>query len=249
MVISPKDRVESYLTAAEVQNILDHDPEETAGQEDELVIKRIENYFHHFVMPLDFSNPNVYLPRPEWEELINKRSEKRFGENDLLEGIRYRAYMDDPETRINTHPFIYIGGDNKGLDQIMQMPGGTNRDSHGSYPFTGMFKNIGPAGATEQISSYVNPRSYFRRIEKDPAPVPPEFKRGNVIQFDQLERLEIVPDWERVIDLCRSNAGVRHRWSWLFLPLRWGYPATESPLAGIVKHTDTGNVGDIGPAF
>ncbi len=249
VVISPKNRVETYLSAEEVQTVLEGSWLGREGQEDELVIKRIENYFHHFVMPLDFSSPNVYQPRDEWEAEIDTRPETSFGENDLLRKIRYRAYTDDAETRINTHPFIYCGGDNKGLDQVMQMPGGTNRDSHGSYPFSGMYKGIGPAGATEQISSHTDHRAYLLNLDKEGEAGPPGFKRGNVIGFNRPDRVEVVPDWERVIDLTRTNAEARHRWSWLFLPLRWGYPATESPFAGIVKHVDTGNVGDIGPAF
>ena len=136
VVICPKNKVENYLTADDVQNILHGAWLDKEGTAEELVIKRIENYFHHFVMPLDFSRPNVYQSKEAWQREMNERIEQRFGENDLLKKIRYRAYIDDAETQINTHPFIYIGGDNKGLDQIMQMPGGTNRDSHGSYPFS-----------------------------------------------------------------------------------------------------------------
>ncbi len=249
VVVSPKENVARYLTAEEIKQILDGGWLGKESTPEELVIKRIENYFHHFVMPLDFSSPNVYQPREDWEAEIDNRIEKRFGENDLLRKIRYRAYVDEDEIRINTHPFVYMGGDNKGLDQIMQMPGGTNRDSHGSYPFSGMYKDIGPAGATEQIATYVDHRDYFMERETHSESQPREYKRGNVISFARSDRLEIVPDWERVIDLTKTNAEARHRWSWLFLPIRWGYPATVSPFAGIVKHVDTGNVGDIGMAF
>jgi hypothetical protein len=76
-----------------------------------------------------------------------------------------------------------------------------------------------------------------------------KYERGNVIGFNKEERITIVPDWERVVDLMESSKEVRQNWSWLILPLRWGYPATESPFAGIVKHADTGNQGDIGPSF
>jgi len=249
VVVSPKNRVEHYLNESEIKQILNGSWIGKDQTESELVIKRIENYFHHFVMPFDFSNPNVYLPREQWEKRLETRIEERFGENELLKSFRYRAYKDDQETEINTHPFVYIGGDNKGLDQIMQLPGGTNRDSHGSYPFAGMYKNIGPAGATEQLTSYLDHRKYFKKIKTEGEVWPPQFGRGNVIAFDKPHRLEIVPDWERVIDLAQINRNVRQDWYWLILPLRWGYPATESPFAGIVKHVDTGNVGDIGPAF
>ena len=249
VVVSPRDRVETYLSEDEINNILDGNWIGKDGTAEELVMKRIENYFHHFVMPIDFSNPNVYLSREEWEDLLENRTEQRFGENELLKQFRYRAYVDDQETEVNTHPFIYMGGDNKGLDQIMQMPGGTNRDSHGSYPFTGMYKDIGPAGATEQIVSYIDHRKSLKEFKSQDNQTPLKLGRGNVLPFNKPERLEIVPDWERIVDLVKTNREARQAWSWLVLPLRWGYPATESPFAGIVKHTDTGNVGDIGPAF
>jgi len=249
VVVSPKNKVERLLSAEEVRGILNGDWIGRDAGEDELVIKRIENYFHHFVMPIDYSSPNVYQPRGEWEKYIDNREEERFGENELLKQFRYRAYVDDEETEVNTHPFIYMGGDNKGLDQIMQLPGGTNRDSHGSYPFTGMYKNIGPAGATEQLTSNIDHRRYFSQPPSEREKQSLSFGRGNIIAFNKESRLKIVPDWERIVDLVQTNRQARQAWSWLVLPLRWGYPATESPFAGIVKHVDTGNVGDIGPAF
>jgi len=32
------------------------------------------------------------------------------------------------------------------------------------------------------------------------------------------------------------------------LPLRWGYPAIQSPFAGIVANAETGNLAPVGPA-
>lgn len=62
MVISPKNRIDHYLNKNEIENILNGDWIGKDKTEEELVIKRIENYFHHFVMPIDFSKPNIYLP-------------------------------------------------------------------------------------------------------------------------------------------------------------------------------------------
>lgn len=158
----------------------------------------------------------------------------------------------DPNARregeINTHPIGYIGADNKGLDQLLSAPGGTNRDSHGTYFAPGLFKEIGPAGASETISNYFDHQKYFagdegtlKRIDK--------FERGGVVFLGDSRRIEIVPDYERVIDLVLSDAGVRREWSWLVLPMRWGYPAVESPFAGVVSHAETGNLSVVGPAF
>ena len=249
VVVSPLSKVEGYLTEDEIEELLNGIWISKDGTQDELIIKRIENYFHHQVMPMDFSSPNVYNSREIWEREIDELIPEYYGEKNLLKSIRYRAYLDDEETIINTHPFIYIGGDNKGTDQIMSMPGGTNRDSHGSYPYEGLYRNIGPAGASEEINLYRDHRKYFKDQSTNVNKNVIKYERGNVISFNSKERITIVPDWERVIDLMESSKEARQNWSWLILPLRWGYPATESPFAGIVKHADTGNQGDIGPSF
>lgn len=249
VVISPMNRVEGLLSAEEIQSILRGDWLYGNDADDALVIKRIEVYFHHFVMPLDYSKPNVYKPKEEWKNESRHILKERFDEDETWKAIRYLAYLDDEETRINTHPFCYIGADNKGLDQVLTVPGGKNRDSHGTYPFPGMYKNIGPAGATETIATYIDHRKYFKKIAEQGEKKPLQYKRNNVVGFDRPERLEIIPDWERVIDLMQTSREVRRNWSWLLLPIQWGYPATVSPFAGIVKNTDTGNIGPIGPSF
>ncbi len=249
VVVSPKNMVTRYLSKEEIIRILDTSRFEAEDSQDDLVIKRVEYYFHHNVMAFDYSYPNVYLHRDQWEKQIDEMIIERYGEKRLIEYIRYQAYTNEEENKINTHPFVFIGGDNKGLDQILSMPGGTNRDSHGSYPCSGLYRNIGPAGASEEISTNVNMREYLNKMQDSVEVSSPTYKRGNVISFNKNERIEIVPDWERVADLVLTDRTARHHWSWLMLPLRWGYPATESPFSGIVKHIDTGNQGDIGPAF
>ena len=49
--------------------------------------------------------------------------------------------------------------------------------------------------------------------------------------------------------LVKKNAQARRDWAWLVLPIRWGYPAAESPLAGVVPHTDLGNNSVLGPSY
>ena len=39
----------------------------------------------------------------------------------------------------------------------------------------------------------------------------------------------------------------RRDWFWMLLPVRWGYPATESPFAGVIPHAETGNLSPFGP--
>jgi hypothetical protein len=248
VVIAPRSRVEQPLSPETLEDILSGRLPATDDAADPLVIRRIEYYFHHFVMALDFSDPNVYLPHREWKRQVNQRSEERLREEQILEAIRQLAWVDDDETVINTHPIGYIGADNKGIDQALTKPGGKNRNSHGTFPFPGRYHNIGPAGATEQISLYVDPSRYWKKVRRSPDQKP-VFKRGHVVDLAHPERLRIVPDWERLLDAIASDPAVRRQWSWMVLPIRWGYPATESPLAGILPHADTGNLAPHGPTY
>ena len=251
VVISPMNRVEHLLSEQEIQNVLDGAGLSGEQSDGQLVIKRIEYYFHYDVMFVDFSSPNVYAPRDEWEQQVKRRSrhEERLNERDIWKLTRKMAYRDKAETQINTHPIGYIGADNKGMDQILQPPGGNNRDSHGTYPFAGIFKNIGPAGATEKIATYIDSYKFFRELDANNGETKNIYKRGNVVSLAHPDRVEIVPDWERVVDLAHEHTEVRRDWSWLLLPIHWGYPATQSPLAGVLKHTDTGNRPPITPSF
>lgn len=247
VVVAPRDRVAEPLTAADIETLL-----QGRWQADSLqapVIRRVEYYFHHFVMSLDYTSPNVYLPRKEWRADIECRSQVRLLESDIWKAIREMAYVDEAETQINTHPVGYIGADNKGLDQVMVAPGGNNRDSHGTYPFSGRYHDIGAASATEQVSTHIDPRDYLQDVARGERGTGPDFRRGRVLPLSDPERLTIVPDWERLAELVQSDVAVRSEWSWLLLPLLWGYPASESPLAGIVEYADTGNQAPVGPSF
>ena len=99
------------------------------------------------------------------------------------------------------------------------------------------------------ISVDVNARKYWEQLAEGKVTTGPGFKRGSVLGLADAKRLSIVPDWERVADLTRSDPQVRRDWSWLVLPIRWGYPATESPFSGVLENFDTGNVAPAGPSF
>ncbi len=236
VVLTRREHATAPLSRAEIGSIL-------AGPaaDERLVIRRVEYYFHHNVFLMDYTAPNVYLPKKAWEDELHRMQPERLGERWLWHQIRKRAYLDAAETRVNTHPLVYIAGDNKGLDQILAVPGGTNRDSHASYPFPGLYKDIGPTGASEEITKGVN----FRRVVADSG-------RGaleRMIRYDDPTKIELVPDWERVWPLVLSDPEVRRQWSWLVLPIQWGYPATKSPFAGVIKHIDTGNLSPLGPSY
>ncbi len=236
VAVTPRAAVERLLTAEEVRAILDG----RGTASDELVMKWIEFYFHHRVMTLRFDRPNVYLRGDAWEAALKRWPEERRGERWMATQTRRLAYLDDEETRVNTHPIGYVGADNKGWDQLIAQPGGWNRDSHGTYPFPGQYKGVGPAGATEQIKRSFDHRK-FADAERTAWPT-------YVMPYDAAERLEILPDWERLVDPVHHEVNTRQDWSWLILPIRWGYPASESPFAGVVAHAETGNLAPPGPA-
>jgi hypothetical protein len=240
VVVSPRSRIVSTLGAEDVRAMLARDASGLDG-DDPLVIRRVEYFVHGKVFTLDYGAPNVYAPRSVWEAELEAHKQERLGENEIRHIIRSRAYQDRGEKVLNTHPVAFIGGDSKGLDLLLAAPGARNRDSHATYPFRGTFTEVAPGGTTEEISNDFDLRDYSG---KGAARWP-----ENVERFDDEALLEIVPDWERVHGLVMSEPEVRREWSWLVLPIRWGYPAVESPLAGIVSHADTGNVAPPGPAY
>jgi len=219
------------------------------GADNPLVIRRIDYYFHNKVWPLDFSTPNAYLPREIWEAQKKDLAVERIGLQKIWEEIRRRAWFDDEETAINTHPICLIGADNKGLDVLLTSPGSKNRDSHGTYPLPGMYKNIGPGGATEQVAIRFDHRGWFKKGMLDVPAKEDLLKRGRMVRLDAPERLQLIPDWERVVPLVREDSCTATSLAWMILPIRWGYPATESPFAGIIEHAETGNLAPVGPTY
>ena len=114
------------------------------------------------------------------------------------------------------------------------------------YPVPGTYKDIGPLGATEQIAAkWFDSRDWFEAG----SPAPTEFGREHALPYHTEDVLEIIPDWERVVDLVQTDAEARARWFWLVMPIRWGYPAVEPPGAGIVSDANTGNLGPEGPSY
>lgn len=239
-VVSPRSAVERGLTAAETSALLERTPTSLDG-DDPLVIKRVDHYVHNSVIVLDYANPNVYLPRATWESQRRRLEGERAGADFMFGQIRARAYADRAETIINTHPIGYIGGDSKGVELLLSGPGSRNRDSHATFPFPGVYKDIGLAASAEEVRG----RFYLPDYTGPHAKPWPEM----VERFDQPDLLALVPDWERVIGLMRSDARARQEYSWLVLPIRWGWPAMVSPFAGIIQNAETGNLSPVGPSF
>lgn len=237
VVITLRGHERAALRPNEVRRVLSGD----SSVVEELVIGRVEYFFHFNAMELDFLDPNVYRPRAEWRAEVRSREPESLGQRWIWRRIRQMAYRSEAEERVNTHPVVYIGGDNKGFDQLLQPPGGVSQDGHASLPFPGLWKDIGPGGAAEGISGPLNPH----RAVYDSARAAPE----KLVRYDRAARIRLLPDWERVIDLAMTEPDARRRWFWHVMPVRFGYPAVRSPFAGIVPHAPTGNLSTPGPSY
>jgi hypothetical protein len=249
VLIAPRARVDRFLRDEDVRAILAGQGLTDQATDQQLVIRRVEYYFHHKVMTMDYTRPNVYLPYNAWDQEVEALTHEQIGVTKLWEWIRRNAYRDSSGTSVNTHPIAYIGADNKGLDQLISPPGGRNQDSHGTFPFPGLYKTVGPAGSAEQIREHFDHWKWFANLPASRAKNSLGLGAGHVVLFDESSLLKLVPDWERVLPLVRSDPDARRDWAWLVLPVRWGYPASASPLAGLVANADMGNVGPVGPAF
>jgi len=208
-------------------------------------------------MTLDYHAFGLDFHRPDKRHFLSaltrtKQSELR--QDWLHERIYDRIHL--LKDSLNTHPIGYIGADNIGLDQLLAPPGGRNRNSHGTYPFPGIWNGIGPFGAIECIyggwrkyefllpslateNAALNARiNYWYRSKKNNRYL--SYTERNII---------LLPDWETVKDSALTNPAVRRQWYWLLLPIRWGFPVVGSPGAGLIKHADLGNSAPVGPNF
>jgi len=236
VVVTPRRYSSEPLTTAMMQGVL-----EQPLPPDDFVIRRVEYYFHHWVFTADYLTPNVYAPLAEWEREVKGLREERVGERGIWRQIRRQAYLDDAETKLNLHPIVFIGGDNRGLQQLISASTRLGRASHGSYPFPGLYKDVGPQHTGELVRT---PWDVFRK-----APDSAASEINKIVRLDNPDRLEILPDWEQVLPLVRTDPVARRRWAWLVLPIRFGYPATRSSFAGIVRYAETGNTSVVAPAY
>lgn len=236
VVVTTRAQGAAPFTEAEMRQFLASPP-----PIDELLIREVQYYFHSWVFTFDYWEPNVYLPREEWEKQRDALKAERFGEKEIWTQLRRQAYLDDAETKINTHPVIFIGGDNRGLQQLIAKPTRLGRASHGSYPLVGLYRDVGPGGTGELVQ---HPWNLFRHPPDSTAP-----ETEPLVRYDNSDRIELVPDWERVWPLVRTDVHARELWAWLTIPVRFGYPATRSPFAGIVSYAETGNLSIPAPPF
>jgi hypothetical protein len=154
--------------------------------------------------------------------------------------------------RLATHPIGYIGGNNKGPDELAQLlPRFTrsyNRTSGATYPFAGTWQTIGPLGATESVWGRVMPRLAERATPDSGGSELTDVRGRSYLTYRRAD-IVLMPDWERLLPLVKNDPVVAREWAWLLLPIRWGYPATKSPGAGVMSNVDLGNLSPFGPAF
>jgi hypothetical protein len=236
VVIAPRAEVQHPLDAPAIERLLG-----ARVPPEDIVIRRVEYYFHHWVYTLDYTRPNLYAPRDGWAREVAALAQTRRGQDAVWAMLRRNAYTDAAESEFNSHPFVFIGGDGRGLNLLLEAPTRLGRSSHGSFPFPGLYKSVGPAGTGESIDQ---PWSLFR---EPPAADAPE--SGRVVRYDHPARIEVLPDWERLTALAREEPEVRRDWAWFLLPARLGYPATRSPFAGVVRYAETGNLSILPPIY
>ncbi len=224
------------MTEAELQGLLDG-----SMSIDSTAIAAVEYFFHETYVVLDYvaARRTALVKSPTRPRLTRFYiwHEPDFVEKSILNRLANPS--------LATHPIGYIGGNNRGPDELTSIwprfGAGYNRNAHGTYPFPGTCQAVGPLGSTEQLSGAVVPAL----VSTDSAAT---FEDKNFELFAR-DQLTLLPDWERIADLTFESAAARAAWAWLLLPIRWGYPASQSPGAGLIPHTDMGEVAPEGPAY
>jgi hypothetical protein len=225
------------LNATEVSDIL-----AGATPLDALQVAAVDYYFHESVITLDY----LAVQRDSAKSLGPWLARALVWEDTTYVSRTVRARLQAANNALATHPIGYIGGDNKGPDELMswkpRLAGGAyNRNGHGTYPFPGTWHEVGPLLSTERVQG--------RRVP----PVSVEAGRIDINDSQYVvfadENIILVPDWERIHPLLFSSAQAQRDWSWLVLPMRWGFPVSRSPGGGALEHTDLGNISPEAPTY
>lgn len=234
-------RVSSPLTEEEVRRIIgDGD----AMPVDSLVVARVDYYFHHSVVELDYAGAHV---RPALTP-HDSHSTTHIWEDAGYVNWNIRERLRAAGGRLATHPLGYIGGESRGPGELLhlrpRMRDPFNANSHGTYPFPGLWVSVGQLSATERIRGRVVPQT---RAAAPGAPVTDIVTDPEFVAFGR-DDITLVPDWERLVPLL-ARPEVAARWAWLLLPVHFGFPSTPSPGAGLIGRTNLGSVAPHGPSF
>jgi len=215
---------------------------------DSLIIREVNYFFHQHVFTLNYLRSSRAHDAPATGPMRSAP----IWEDAWFVAAAIKARQSLAGGRLATHPLAYIGGNNRGADEFLSMVprfrNSYNRNSHGTYPFPGTWRSIGALGATERVFGAALP-ALRRDLPPDGALYPNEALDDRWFVGFDAEQLTLVPDWERIVDLLGSDAGVRREWGFLVLPIRWGFPASVSPGGGAVRRANLGNVAPLGLAF
>ena len=234
-----------YVSAPAIGAMLD-----ATTPADSLVIGMVDYYFHHNVLTVDYREALVPHDRHRRAPVNDSVTPLWEDHGYVRDVVHYR--LEAHGGSIATHPIGYIGGNNKGPDEVGHLiplfRRSYNRTSGATYPFPGTWQTIGPLGATETVWGTIVPDVERSTPADSTAGSVPRVKGADYVTYGRGDIL-LLPDWERVLPLVMRDSLSRREWAWMILPVRWGYPATLSPGAGIVPHTDLGNNAPFGPAF
>ena len=213
------------------------------GITDSLAIGAVDYYFHQNVVRLDYMSLAT-----DGTDSSTASDRRYFWEDANFVSRTLVARLTVGGGKLAAHPLVFIGGNNKGPDELLAaMPrfgGSFKRNSGSSYPFPGTWQAVAGFGVTETVNGRVVPR-----VNADPAVALDSSIEDAEFMTYGAEDIELIPDWERVERLVIEEPAVRREWAWLVLPIYWGFPATVSPGAGLVAHTDLGNIAPPGPAY
>lgn len=136
---------------------------------DSMTIRYVTYYFHQHAMVLDYLATPVSHDSPT--DTVSGHLTSGIWEDADFVSEKLRKRLAIAGGRLATHPIGYVGGNSRGLDELLtQWPrfrGSFNRNSHGTYPFPGTWRAIGPVGASEKVFGEVEPR--MRKRARDGA--------------------------------------------------------------------------------
>lgn len=148
-------RVGTGLTESDTRRLLDG-----SMPLDSLVIGALDYYFHHSVVTIDMASLDTTLRPALVDHDLHPTTHVWEDAGFVPWVLRHRLAA--AGGLLQTHPIAYIGGDNKGPDELVQMwprfAASYNRDAHGTYPFPGIWVAAGQMVLTEAVQGSIVPR-------------------------------------------------------------------------------------------
>lgn len=212
---------------------------------DSLVIQGVDYYFHHSVMLVDYATADIRTALTPHSEHTTTHIWQDVGFPNWAVRERKRV----AGGALATHPVGYIGGVSRGPGELRHITprirNTYDANSHGTYPFPGLWVSVGQLATTELLAGDILPN-----VRSAPPGVPwrEVVDDADYVVFG-LDDFTLLPDWERVESLVARDREARARWAWLLLPVHFGFPASPSPGGGALGRTNLGNIAPEGPTF